>query len=130
MVVGAFGPWIELPGISLAGTNARNDGWILIGLGAIAAFFVWRRRTRGSAFVAALAGLAGLVGTIHDRTHVDDAVQRAGEALGGAAHVGWGLDVCLAGSASCTLAGILLFLRTPRSAAGAPASPDPQGTDG
>jgi len=110
MVVGAFGPWVELLGLSAGGTDGGNDGWLVIAVAvAAAALFLWQRRKARAGAAALAGGVLGAIITIYDRSNVGDAAGEAGQA-GELVQVGWGLNLAIGASISLAIAGIVWVL--------------------
>src|SRR4029079_17123239 len=110
MVVGAFGPWVELLGLTARGTDSGNDGWLVIAVAVVAgAIFLWQRRTIRAGAAAIAGGVLGAIITIYDRSNVGDAAGESGQA-GELVQVGWGLNVAIVASISLALARVVLGL--------------------
>lgn len=122
IAVGAFGPWATALGISESGTAGSNDGWFLVGFAVVSAFSAWGYRTSGSlggslglSVLIALAGIAGVGVTLHDRLHVEHLGQSVPN-LGftsGLVQVGWGLNLDLVASAALIVMACVLLFRPP-----------------
>jgi hypothetical protein len=112
MVIGAFGPWVKVLGLSVGGTDGSNDGWLVVAAAAIGGLLSYvMRNGRGGGVWALLAGIAGVAVTLYDRSNVQDAI-KSGGALGAAlAEVGWGLNLALAASASMAIAGFVYLIK-------------------
>ena len=120
MAIGAFGPWMTaLTVISLSGWDVQRgkaEALLAIALlGALAVFV--RRRTSSGGTWALIAGLAGGALTGYEHHHITSAIagvapqyQTLANAL---VHVGWGLDVALAGSLSLAVSGLASFFVEP-----------------
>src|SRR5262245_33628816 len=110
MVLGAFGPWVELLGLSAGGTDGDNDGWLVIAVAVVAgAIFLWQRRTPRAGAAALAGGVLGAIITIYDRSNVGDAATEVGQA-GELVEVGWGLNLAIAASVSLAIAGVVWVL--------------------
>ena len=113
MLLGAFGPWAKVLGLSVSGTDGSNDGWAIAVIAAIVAVLVYRfRESRRAAGVVALigGGIASAL-TIADRSDITDAADEGG-ALGSAlVQVGWGLTLAMLASISLVVAGGAWLLR-------------------
>jgi hypothetical protein len=112
MILGAFGPWVNVLAVSVAGTDGNNDGWIIVVLALIAVLSVLgQHRSRGLALLNVLLGLVGLGVTFYDRSNVSSAIEQGGTLAGALASVGWGLNLALAASASLTIQGVVATSR-------------------
>jgi hypothetical protein len=121
MAVGAFGPWVKVLGISVAGTDGSNDGWLVVAAAAIGGLLYYLLRSRPAGGVwALLAGLAGTGVTLYDRSNVQDAINNGGPLTSGLAQVGWGLNLALGASISMAVAAVVHLLRAPHAAASEP----------
>jgi hypothetical protein len=110
MVVGAFGPWIELLGLSAGGTDGDNDGWLVIAVAVAAgAIFMWQRRTPRAGAAAIAGGVLGAIITVYDRSNVSDVAGESRE-VGELVQVGWGLDLAVVASISLAIAGVVWVL--------------------
>ena len=119
MVVGAFGPWVTVLGtISVNGwTLEKKAAGIIVVLALLGAVGVWTRRTTAaSGGFAFCTGLASALLAFYEHHHISGLIASSipgagtyGALLGGLVHVGWGLDLALAGSVSLTLAGLASF---------------------
>lgn len=117
MLLGAFGPWVTALGMSAAGTDSSNDGWLVVAAALIGGGLCYAARNRRVAGVwALLGGIAGLAVTAYDRGNVQDAINHGGPFAQALAHVGWGLNLALVASASMAIAGVVALTRA-RSAA-------------
>jgi hypothetical protein len=111
MVIGAFGPWVELLGLSAGGTDGDNDGWLVIAVAvAAAAIFLWQRRTPRAGAAAIAGGVLGAIITIYDRSNVSDVAGESGQVVGELVQVGWGLDLAIVASISLAIAGVVWVL--------------------
>jgi hypothetical protein len=120
MAIGAFGPWMTaLTVISLSGWDVqRGKAEVLLAIALLGALAVFVRRTTSSGGVwAVIAGLAGAALTGYEHHHITSAIsgvplqyQTLAHAL---IHVGWGLDVALAGSLSLAVSGLASFFFEP-----------------
>jgi hypothetical protein len=126
MVVGSFGPWAKVLGISVNGTDGSNDGWLVVAcaaLAAVALFFYARSRARKLAILNILLGAAGGAITIYDRHDITTS-----DADTGLVQVGWGLNLALAGSVALAIASAALVARvrihTPPGTDAPPTSPE------
>ena len=112
MGIGALGPWAEVLGISIHGTDGGRDGWIVLGAALVAAGLLalqLRRPRTWPLGVSLLAGLAGFGAAAFDLADLQ------GPADGGLfdeldVSPGWGLWVALVGSTSLALAAIALLV--------------------
>jgi len=112
MIVGSFGPWASVLGMSVSGTDGSNDGWLVVAVAGIGALgFYLQREKRSAAIGPLVGGLAGLVITLYDRSNMQNAIDNGGEFAQALAHVGWGLNVALAGSLSMTVAAVVWWKR-------------------
>ena len=105
MVVGAFGPWVELLGLSARGTDSGNDGWLVVAVAVVAgALFRWQRRTARAGAAAVAGGVLGAIITIYNRLNVGDAAEsgQAAELV----QAGWGLNLAILASISLAIAGV------------------------
>ena len=110
MVVGAFGPWVELLGLTAGGTDGNNDGWLVIAVAAAAgAIFLWQRRTPRAGAAAIAGGVLGAIITIYDRSNVSDAAGESGQ-VGELVQAGWGLNLAIVASISLAIAGVVWVL--------------------
>ena len=110
MVVGAFGPWVELLGLTARGTDSGNDGWLVIAVAVVAgAIFLWQRRTIRAGAAAIAGGVLGAIITIYDRSNVGDAAGESGQ-VGELVQVGWGLSLAVVASISLAIAGVVWVL--------------------
>ena len=122
MAIGAFGPWVTaLTVISLSGWDVQHrKAEVLLAialLGALAVFV--RRRTPSGGTWALIAGLSGAALTGYEHHRITSAIsgiapqyQTLAQAL---FHVGWGLDLALAGSLSLAAAGLASFFFEPET---------------
>jgi len=112
MVVGAFGPWIKVFGLSVGGTDASNDGWFVVVAGLLGGllFYLARERSAGAVW-AVLGGLVGVFTTLYDRQHVQHVIDQTGIFGQALVNVGWGLNLALLASASMAVAGIVWAIR-------------------
>lgn len=70
-VIGAFGPWAKVFVISVNGTDASHDGWVVAAAAGFGGLLVYVRRTTASAGSWALvAGIVALLPAIYDREHL------------------------------------------------------------
>jgi hypothetical protein len=114
MIVGGFGPWATLLGVSVSGTD--GDGWIIIVLAAFALLCVLgEHQHRVLALLSLIAGVTGVAITLYDRSNLTSAVDEAG-AFGALAQVGWGLNLALAASASLAIHAVVAATRASRRA--------------
>jgi hypothetical protein len=112
MLIGAFGPWVTVLGISVSGTDGSNDGWLVVAVAAIGGGLYYAMRRRRDAGVwPLLGGLAGLAVTAYDRENL----QAAG-VFAGVLQVGWGLNLALIASVSMAVAGVFAIIQARRSA--------------
>ncbi len=110
MVVGAFGPWVELLGLSARGTDSGNDGWLVVAVAVVAgAIFRWQRRTPRAGVAAIAGGVLGAIITVYDRLNVGDAAGETGQAAD-LVQAGWGLNLAILASISLALAGVVWVL--------------------
>jgi hypothetical protein len=122
MLIGAFGPWVTVLGLSVSGTDADNDGWIVVALGLVGLLCVLgERRTPSLGLLGAVAGGIGLAVTLYDRSDVSSAIDDAG-VFGAVASVGWGLNLALVASASLAIHGLVAATQRARSPVPAPAA--------
>ena len=110
MVVGAFGPWVELLGLSARGTDSGNDGWLVVAVAVVAgAIFRWQRRTPRAGVAAIAGGVLGAIITIYNRLNVNDAAGESGQA-GELVQAGWGLNLAILASISLAISGVVWVL--------------------
>jgi len=108
MLIGSFGPWVKVLGISASGTDGHNDGWLVVGAALIGALLLFTRRTSHATGVwLLLAGLSGAAVTVYDRHQVSSAISDAGPLGQGLAQVGWGLNLAMAASISLGISGLV-----------------------
>jgi hypothetical protein len=101
MVLGTIGPWVGSTNAGLSG--ARIGGGFLIGLGAIAALFLFQQAREGPR-PAAVGGMTlGALGAFVCASYANDVT--AGPA--GIGVLGWGLYLSLAGSLALAIASYL-----------------------
>jgi hypothetical protein len=113
MVLGAFGPWVKVLGQSVGGTDGSNDGWLVVAAAVIGGLLFYATRSSRSAGVwALLGGVAGVAVTLYDRSHVQDAIDQGGPLAQALVHVGWGLNLALAGSVSMTIAAAVYWFKS------------------
>jgi hypothetical protein len=120
MAIGAFGPWMTaLTVISLSGWDVqRGKAEVLLAIALLGALAVFLRRSTSSGGTWALiAGLAGAALTGYEHHRITSAIgsvplqyQTFAHAL---IHVGWGLDLALAGSLSLAVSGLASFFVAP-----------------
>jgi hypothetical protein len=129
MVIGAFGPWVKALGLSVSGTDAGNDGWLVVGAAVVGGgLFLLRRESKAAGIWAILGGAVGAATTIYDRSRVTDAIEDGGEFAAALVQVGWGLNVAMIASISFAVAGLVWFLKYDEAAvapAARPAEPAP-----
>lgn len=114
MVIGSFGPWIEALGQSVSGTDGSNDGWVVVAAAVIGALLMYvTRANRGAGIWAIVAGLAGSIVTIHDRSHASHAISNAGALVQAVARIGWGLNLAMVASISLVIAGVVWLVAIP-----------------
>ena len=109
MVVGAFGPWVELLGLSARGTDSGNDGWLVVTVAVVAgAIFRWQRRSPRAGVAAIAGGVLGAIITIYNRLNVGDAAEsgQAAELV----QAGWGLNLAILASISLAISGVVWVL--------------------
>ena len=110
MVVGAFGPWVELLGLSARGTDSGNDGWFVVAVAVVAgAIFRWQRRTPRAGAAAIAGGVLGAIITIYNRLNVGDAGGESGQAAE-LVQAGWGLNLAILASISLAISGVVWVL--------------------
>jgi hypothetical protein len=124
MAIGAFGPWVTaLTVISLSGWDVqRRKAEVLLAIALLGALAILlRRRTASGGTWALIAGLAGAALTGYEHHTITSAIsgvapqyQTFARAL---FHVGWGLDVALAGSLSLAVSGFASFFFEPTTEA-------------
>jgi len=108
MVLGSFGPWVKVFGMTASGIDGHNDGWLVVAAAAIGVLLLLvRRDSRAAGVWALLGGIAGTAVTFHDRSNVSDAISSGGALVQAAAQVGWGLNVALLASVSLAIAGLV-----------------------
>ena len=125
MVIGGFGAWATVFGISVDGTS--GDGWFVIAAAALGAGLSYvMRGSRAAGVWAILGGIVGLAVTLYDRSHLEQAISKGGAFAQALLHVGWGLDLALIASISMVAAGAVGWLQGPPQPAAAPTSaPEP-----
>jgi uncharacterized membrane protein (UPF0136 family) len=110
MVVGAFGPWVDVAGIAtIKGTEGGRDGWLVVGAAvaaAVALSLYARYRRWWILVVPILAGIAGVVTTAVDINDLND------ERIFGDFQVsaGWGISLAFLASASLVAASTVLLV--------------------
>jgi Na+/proline symporter len=110
MVVGSFGPWAHVLGLSVGGTDGSNDGWFVVAAAVIAAAaFVWQRETARAGVAAIVGGALGAIATGYDWSNLKDAAAESSE-LADLVEVGWGLQLALVASVSLAVAGVVWVL--------------------
>ena len=116
MAAGALGPWAEVLGITIHGTDEGRDGWIVLGAAVTAALLLAAHlRSSRTWPVAAclLAGIAGFGTAAYDlaelRAPSDDLVFSDLDVS-----PGWGLWLALVGSTSLALAALALLVAARR----------------
>jgi hypothetical protein len=112
MVIGAFGPWLKIFGLSVSGTDGSNDGWFVVVAGLLGSllFYLARERMAGALWPV-VAGLVGVFTTLHDRQHFRHAIDQGGIFGQELIKIGWGLYLALFASASMAVAGIVWGIR-------------------
>ncbi len=126
MVVGSFGPWAKVLGVTVSGTDGNNDGWFVVAIAVVAgAVFLWKRGKPQAGFAAIVGGVLGASVAMYDRSNVKDAASGGGE-LGELVQVGWGLNLALVASISLAIAGgvWLVKFEEERSSASQTVEPD------
>lgn len=113
VVIGAFGPWAKVLVISINGTDASHDGWVV----ACAAFFggllVYARRATPSAGSwALLAGIVAMLPALYDRQHLTRWISNGGPLTQAFVHVGWGLNLVIVASISLAICGVTGLIRS------------------
>lgn len=113
MLLGAFGPWVTVLAISVAGTDGSNDGWLVAAAAVIGGGLCYAtRESKGAGVWALLGGVAGFAVTVYDRGHVQTAINQGGAFTKALSHVGWGLNLALAASVSMAFAGLTALIQT------------------
>ncbi len=121
MVIGGFGAWATVLGISVDGT--KGDGWLVIGAAAFGAGLAYAMRgTRWAGVWAIVGGVVGLGVTAYDRSHLESIINNAGALAGALLRVGWGLNLALIASISMAIAGAVGVMQGPAQPAAVPAS--------
>jgi hypothetical protein len=124
MIVGAFGPWVHALGISVAGTDGSNDGWIVIVAAAVGGLCFYKIRSeRTGAVWAIIAGIVGIAVTLYDRTNMQHAIKKGGAFAQALVQVGWGLNLALVASVSLAVAGVVVFRRAAGDTSASPLPP-------
>ena len=112
MVIGSFGPWAKVLGVSISGTDGGNDGWFVIAIAAVAgAVFLWQREVMQAGYAAIAGGVLGASIAIYDRTNIEDAADETGR-LGELVEVGWGLNLAMVASISLAIAGVVWIVKS------------------
>jgi hypothetical protein len=112
MVIGAFGPWAKVLVISINGTDASHDAWIVASAGLFGGLLVYVRRTdTASGAWALLAGIIGALPAIYVRQHLKQWISDSGPMAQALVHVGWGLDLAIVASISLGIAGATCLIR-------------------
>lgn len=123
MLIGGFGPWATVFGISVDGTN--GDGWVVVIAGALAGGLCYWKRERHWAGAWAIAGGAvGLLTTGYDRGHLESVISRGGSFAQALVQVGWGLNLALIASVSMLVAGAVGVVQLPQKDLGDPSAVD------
>ncbi len=126
MVIGSFGPWVSVLGVSVSGTSGHSDGWIVFGAAVISAPFLipygrYFGSSRALLVVPVLCGLAASATTIYDRANVARLLHR-GAFLSAVGQIGWGLNLAMIAAISFLISCIvLIFIRRPRGPSVVPA---------
>lgn len=116
MVIGAFGPWAKVLVVSVNGTDASHDGWIVVGAALFGGLLVYVRRTTPSAGSwALLAGIVAMLPAIYDRQHLTKWISSGGPLTQAFVHVGWGLNLVIAASISLAVSGVACLIRSATS---------------
>jgi hypothetical protein len=115
MVVGGFGPWVTVLGISVSGTE--GDGWIVILAAAAAAGLVFWHDRKPSQWILGATALAGVVGfgvSAYDWARLESVASDSQEQLEGlfdlSVSTGWGLVLCTIASASLVAAVLVHYV--------------------
>ena len=115
MVVGAFGPWASVLGITINGTDDSKDGWLVLGAAVLAALlllgYVVRRRA-WYAVVATLAGVASAATAAYDIADTNNIASQTGNGL---ISTEWGIYLSLAASISLALSTLAVLLQARRN---------------
>ena len=129
MVIGSFGPWAKVLGLSINGTDGGNDGWFVIAIAVVAgAVFLWQRETTQAGYAAIAGGVLGASVAIYDRTNLKDAASENGQ-LGELVEVGWGLNLAMIASISLAIAGVVWIVTSQAEADSAVEPFEPTATD-
>jgi hypothetical protein len=117
MVLGGFGPWATVMGMSVNGT--QGDGWAVIAGGVVGAgVAIASTQARGLWRFAGvgplLGGIAGAVVALHDRHSLTVGLAHQGAFAQALAQVGWGLNLAAFASLSLAVCGALMLLRDNR----------------
>ena len=105
LVIGSFGPWAKVTvfsGASISGVDGSNDGWVILGLAAIAAMALLRQASGNWRGIGVLGVLAFAL-ALYDRSHVQHVAGKSGIIT-----IGWGLNLVLAGSIGLLIAAYVL----------------------
>ena len=126
MLIGAFGPWVTVLAISVAGTDGSNDGWLVVASAGIGGGLCYAmRRSRVAGVWALVGGIVGIAVTAYDRGNVQNAINGGGVFGRSLAHVGWGLNLALLASISMGLAGLVALIQARSAPTAAPSSAPP-----
>ncbi len=125
-VLGAFGPWVTVVGVTVSGTSGSNDGWIVVLLIAVGLGIFWvNRDSKKAGWGALLSGGLSTAATVYDREHVSRIISQGGVLARALTQIGWGLNLAAAASLSLAVCG-LVWLRIPEDVE-ASATGDPIG---
>lgn len=111
MVVGAFGPWASVLGVSINGTDDSKDGWLVLGAAVVAALLLVGYVIRGRAWYAVVAMLAGLASAAIAAYDIADTNNIASQTGNGLVSTEWGIYLSLAASISLALATLAVLLQ-------------------
>jgi hypothetical protein len=112
MIIGAFGPWAKVLVVSINGTDASRDAWVVASAGFFGGLLVYvRRADTASGAWALLAGVIGALPAVYVRQHLKHWISDSGPTAQAWIHVGWGLDVAVVASISLAVAGAAGLIR-------------------
>ena len=116
VIIGAFGPWAKVLVISINGTDASHDGWVVASAAFFGGLLVYvRRATPSAGSWALLAGIVAMLPAIYDRQHLTHWISNGGPITQTLVHVGWGLNLVIVASISLAICGATGLLRSATS---------------
>lgn len=113
MVVGAFGPWAKVAGLTIHGTDGPRDGWVVVGAAGVAALgmVLYIRFRRGWLLaLPLLAGLAGAATAGYDISDISGLASGSVLFFDVPVSTEWGIYVAFVGSVSLALASVVLSI--------------------